>query len=107
LKRDILEGMKDEFVEMPFDDSERGTGTPQHFQQPKRRIIATGLREDVCSLVEGGSALVRWPEHISKASAEDLLVWLDFVKQKIKRAAETTLAAEDTYEGDEDHPKDL
>ena len=56
---------------------------------------AMEFNEDVCSLVEGGSVLLRWPAHISKASAEDLFVWLDVVKKKIKRVAEAPSTAEE------------
>ena len=45
-----------------------------------------GMREEVCSLLEG-TATLRWPGNISKSSVIDLCDWLDLVKRKIERAA--------------------
>ena len=85
--------MNDEFVDQPFDDSERGIAKPQHLQPPQRRPAATGVKEDVLNLDEG-RVVLQWPSKLSKASAADLIDWLALIGRNIQRSADAPLSDE-------------
>lgn len=74
---------------------------PADKTQRKRRIVSTGMKEDVFTLEEG-DVVLQWPEAMTAESATDLEDWFSLVMRKIKRSiAAPTHRVSDTAEDDE------
>ena len=57
----------------------------QRTSQGKRRMVSTGMKEDVCSLGDQ-VAVLQWPEQLDDNTKADLKDWLDMMVKKINRA---------------------
>jgi hypothetical protein len=68
-------------------------------EQPKRRLpvqAQSGFQQATFPL-NGGDALVQWPEHLSSAEFEDFQDWLELVIRKVKRSVSERAEAGDEF----------